>query len=405
MANFKGKNSINSVGELSRQRAKYNTQAFSSNGGVGPKQVLDFNFAERTNYGRVDRQHNPVYPIKDYIVPIMSSDNSISTNLVMNFVADQFRDLETHFVKACRSNLIPTDDPILSVLTAKKGYMDPVQDYKNYRDSIMRTFIEDFIIENNFKVNNINDFMFYLIEFMKKMTDVFPITFSGYQRSSQGSIFSSGLAIDIAGIPFDDDEMKENLLFRSPAYNYYLNLTKQYGFSVNKRNPGVLISDVASPVTTVYRQKYNLSTVNLIFSQQFKKTLYDDLQYLLDTIADNYNNYISKKPFERNFHTTWSLKTVTVIKDKKIFDINNINNKLYNNIIKLYITIRNIEERYPYSENEIAIIEKNALKIHKNRSEQKMLDFIDKQFKNKYNQQEGFLTYHLKKNRKRLDKE
>jgi len=405
MANFKGKNSIKSTGDLGRQRAKYNSQAFPQNGGVGPKQVLDFNFAERTNYGRVDKQHNPVYPILDYIVPILSSDGHPGTTLVMNFVADQYRDLEMHFVKACRSNLIPTDDPVLSVLTAKRGYMNPINDYINYRDSIMRTFVDGFIIKNGYKIDNINDFFFYLIEFMEKMKDIFPITLSGYQRSSQGSIFSSGLAIDIAGVPFDNDAMKEQLLLSRPAFNYYLNLSKQYGFSVNKRNPGVLISDVASPVTTVYRQKYNLSTVKSIFSKQFNKTLYLDLNLLLDSVQSSYNSYISKKPFTRTFHTSWSLKTITVVKNKSSLDINNIDKVLYNNIINLYINIRNIEERKPYIKNELQIIHKNALKIKKRHSEKKMLDFIDKQFKNKYNLQDGFLTYFKKKNKKKLDNE
>lgn len=404
MSDFKGKNSINSTIIIGGERARYNTQAFPQNNGVGPKQVLDFNFAERTNYGRVDKQHNPVYPILDFIVPLQSSNAQPSTILAMNFVSDQYRDLEMHFVKACRSNLIPKDDPVLSMLTAKRGYEDPTNDYIKYRDSIMRTFVDEFLIQRNYQVNNINDFMFLLVEFMEKMKDIFPITFSGYQRSNQGSIFSSGLTIDIAGIPFDDDAMKEQLLFDSPAFKYYLNLAKQYGFSVNKRNPGVLISDVASPVTTLYRQRYNLSTVNSIFSKQFDRTLYNDLNYLLQAIEFNYNSYISSKPYSRKFHTTWSLKTVSVIKDKSSLNINNINNVLYNNIINLYINIRNIEERKPYLNNQLVNIQKNAMKIKSRHSERRMLEYIDKQFKNKYNLQDGFLTYHQKNNRKKLDK-
>ena len=101
---------------------------------------------------------------------------------------------------------------------------------------------------------------------MTKMTSIFPITFSGFQRSRQSTIFSSGLAIDIAGVSFSDDEQKQNLLFDSRSFEFYLALAKQYGFSVNKRNPGVLISDLASPVTSEYRNNYDLSTINLVFA-------------------------------------------------------------------------------------------------------------------------------------------
>ena len=60
MAKFKGKNSIESTGLLARERAKYKLAAFPENDGMGPNQVVDFNFAEKVNYGRVDIQHNPV---------------------------------------------------------------------------------------------------------------------------------------------------------------------------------------------------------------------------------------------------------------------------------------------------------------------------------------------------------
>ena len=46
MAKFKGKNSIRKVAVLAKERAKYNLQAFPENEGMGPKQVVDFNFAE-----------------------------------------------------------------------------------------------------------------------------------------------------------------------------------------------------------------------------------------------------------------------------------------------------------------------------------------------------------------------
>jgi hypothetical protein len=404
MAKFKGKNAIDSIGNLARERARYKSEAFPENGGLGPKQIMDFNFAERVNYGRVDRQHNPIYPISDFLVPLQSSNNNTNTLLAMNYVSDQYRDLEEHFVKACRLALIPKDDPILSRLTAVRAYLDPLDDYIRYRDSVMDTFIDEFISSRNYKVNNFDDFVVAFTQYMSLMRDIYPITFSGYQRSNQGSIFSSGLAIDIAGIPFDDDEQKQTLLFDSPAFLYYLNLAKQYGFSVNKRNPGVLISDVASPVTTIYRGKYNLSSVDLIFSEQFQKTLYRDLELFTNTLADYYNFYISRNPFKRAFHTSWSLKTITVVEQKKQVDINNISNVLYNNIINLYIITRNIEERLPYSNTETNNIYKNAIQLKKV-SENTMLEYIDDQFKLKYNEQNGFLSYHRKKLKKRLDKE
>ena len=90
MGDFKGKNKLPSTSRLAFERQKYALNAFPENGGMGPHQIVDFNFAERTLYGKVDRQHNPVVPIIDYIVPLQNSNNNRKIIMVMNFVAEQF---------------------------------------------------------------------------------------------------------------------------------------------------------------------------------------------------------------------------------------------------------------------------------------------------------------------------
>ena len=398
MPKFKGKNSIKSAFRLGRERSKYNLGAFPENGGLGREQIVDFNFAERSLYGKVDRELNPVVPNQDFIVPIFSNNGSANTILAMNFVADQFIDLERHFVRACKLGLVSTDDPVLSSIQAKRGYINPKEGYLNYVQDVMSTYTNQFLSPKVSQINSFDDFLNAFPDFMRNMRDIFPVTFSGYQRSRQSSIFSSGLVLDIAGIPFDDDEKKQNLLFDSPAFQYYINLAKQYGFSVNKRNPGVLISDLASPVTLLYRRKYALSSINLIFSSQYTKTLPEDLNLLSRLLEDWYNSFVSKNPFIREFKIC-SGKTITKVHIKKGVYNNNIIN---NNIIYLYINIRNIEERDSYNKTEINNIYSNAIRI-RNISEDKMLQYIDDQFKAKYNLQDGSLTYHIKKNAKKLD--
>jgi len=399
MSKFKGKNSIKRVSQLARERAKYDLLAFPSNDGLGPKQVVNFNFAEKSLYGRVDRQHNAIIANEDYIVPLRMTNNKTSTILLMNFVTDQFEDLEAHFVRACRLGLIPINDPILSTLQARRGYKDPTNLYKNYAAGILETYISKFLAPRNNQINNFHDFLHHFPEFMRRMGDIFPLTYSGFQRSSQSSIFTSGLTLDIGGIPFDNDEEKENLLFNSPAFNFYINLSKQYGFSINKRNPGVLISDLASPVTRAYRNEYQLPTVNSVFDRQFTKTLYSDITELKKLLVNYFNFFINIYPLQRKFKIC-SGTTSSNIYHKQSINIDSINN---NNIIYLYIIIRNIEERQPFVKSKLDGIYENALRIGL-ASETRMLDFIDDQFKSNYNQKVGSLTYYKKKLEKRLDK-
>lgn len=399
MARFNGRNSIRKASRLGVSRAKYNRNAFPENNGRGPEQIVDFNFAERVLYGKVDVEHNPVIPKTDFIRPVFGSTSITETISAMNFVADQFTALEQHFVRACRMGLISNDDPVLSMLQAKRGYIDPIEDYRRYIDSVMSSFIDEFLVDRDREINNFSDFLNTYVQFADIMRDIYPTTLSGYQRSSQSSIFSSGLAIDIAGIPFDDDAIKTNLLIDNPAFTYYTNLAKQYGFSVNKLNPGVLISDLASPPTTVYRGNFNLSTVNSVFSEQFEKTLYRDISFLNSSLLEYYETFTTRYPYIITHDCNCTRTLTTVQKKEVVYDID----IYYNNIIYLYITLRNIEERKPFNDNNIHNIYKKSLSLKKY-SEKKMLDFIDDQFKSKYNFQDGTLSYHKKRMQKRLDK-
>ena len=55
MADFKGNNSSKTI-KTAFERARYKLDAFSDS----DVQVMDFNFAERSFYGRVNRQLDPV---------------------------------------------------------------------------------------------------------------------------------------------------------------------------------------------------------------------------------------------------------------------------------------------------------------------------------------------------------
>ena len=45
-------------------RAKWGTEAYPENGGLGPNMIKDTNFLERVHYGVIDDQNNSVIPMK-----------------------------------------------------------------------------------------------------------------------------------------------------------------------------------------------------------------------------------------------------------------------------------------------------------------------------------------------------
>ena len=391
MSKYKGKNKIKSVINLATQRAKYNVEV---------EEITDFHFAEKILYGKVDRQHNPVITNNKYLKPIQisTSENPLPV-FVMNFVTEQFLDFERYFTRGCQLQNIAKEDPVFSALSAKNGHQDPIELYKNYYNTIMELFVDEYLLDKKLHVNSFEDFGGFFISFMSQLSSTFPITLSGFQRSSHSGIFTSGLALDIAGLDFDDDEKKQQRILDSTSYEFFIKCAHKFGFSINKRNPGVLVSDIKSPATSKYLNKYGLWNTNNIFDKQYTKTLYHDISLLSNILLWSYNYFVENN---RMYKKTELINNKVVYKSYKRQYINN-NNIDNNYILYLYINIRNIEENLPYNKHDVENIVKTSNRIKK-KSYDYMLEYVDDQFKSKYTSKDGTLSYYKEKLKKKFDK-
>ena len=124
MAKFKAKNATKSTTVLTVNRRKYDVQAFPENNTLGPVGVVDFLFAERNLYGRVDQDLNVVVPNQDSLKTVISAENPTGV-VLMNFVADQFKDFQRTFERALNGGKIRPDDDFLSTPQAYGTYKNP----------------------------------------------------------------------------------------------------------------------------------------------------------------------------------------------------------------------------------------------------------------------------------------
>jgi hypothetical protein len=209
-------------------------------------------------------------------------------------------------------------------------------------------------------------------------------------KSQNSNIFQSGLALDIGGLDFSDDTQKEEQMLNSPAFKYYMNITKQYGFRVDQNNPGVIVSDLDSPVTAEYRKRYLLITVTSVFNRQYDKTIMKDLALLERLLINTYNNYVNLNPYNTHYK---SCNDNTIASITNIKYISNID---YNSILNIYINMRNFFEGSPLSPSSRKQISQTAYSIAKHDREKALL-FIEDQFKAFYNQKDGSLTYFTKR--------
>ena len=167
----------------------------------------------------------------------------------------------------------------------------------------------------------------------------------------------------------------------------------KYGFSINRLNPGVLVSDLAHPITTEYRARVRLPSIKSVFDIQYEKTIFKDLELLNRLMIDSYNTYVNRNPYNSEYK---SCNDNTIVKINYLnYNSNSISN-INNNLIILYINMKNFFEGSPLSQNEISKLISTSIKLNKI-NQSKMLIFIEDQFKNYYNQKDGSLTYYRKR--------
>ena len=133
---YKAKNDLESTIQLAQQRANYRIQAFKSELGEKPENVVDFNFAERTQYGRVDQNMNTIVPKGTKMKMLPNEEEAL---FVVDFLHKPFILLQNKMKQATRMRQIPSD-PILSKLKPLRAYENPENLYLNFIEEYLSIF-------------------------------------------------------------------------------------------------------------------------------------------------------------------------------------------------------------------------------------------------------------------------
>jgi hypothetical protein len=117
--------------------------------------LVDFNFAEKFFYGRVNRDYLSIEPDETFnsFESLRQSDSTTGRVRVMSFVALAFNNLYRHFERSVQIGKIRKTDPYLSVLKPYEGYQKPQVAYSNYFDTVIEAMTK-VKIQNNVKITN-----------------------------------------------------------------------------------------------------------------------------------------------------------------------------------------------------------------------------------------------------------
>jgi hypothetical protein len=397
-----GRNDNKTVRGQAIHRAKYASEAFKKNG-IRHKSVKEFNFSEFVQYGRIDIDDDPVVVNQSKLKPVEPPAKSADIHFVTELVKTKFNSFKRRFDKAVLVGQVTSNDPYLSSLRIHKAYENPTILYKDFVADIVNTFNESYLAsrDNRIQVMNFNNYVEHFMKFIFILGTDFPVTLTGFQKSKNSNIFTSGLAISIADLDASIDQLKKTFFEANPCIDFYLNLAQQNGFSVMQNAPWILVLDLGHPAVREEVAGPAGNVVANIFKNNYSKTYKQDIQLLSSIIQKGYNSWVSKFPYEKDINIC--RKNISIKNTYRETISNKVFNKKYNirYWIPQYIKIRNFEESNPYTEPEIFRMREKALSFQSLLDNENAMSYINEQYRVKYKLAHGGFLYYYKRHQKR----
>ena len=241
-------NKTNSAKSLLVERSRFDLRSVPKAERVGntleSKKIKDFVGTEKIFFGRIDHNNNSIIAKTDKLMPIDAKKQI----LVMNFVAEAFRDLQKRFNQAVNSGQVSGKYPVYSSFSAKKGFKSPVEQYRAYIRNLMNNF-SDYVGSTGRKDEIIDFRTFFPIyhQFLiEEASQNSPITKSFFIKSNRCSTLTSGLAIEIFDGDYSDDSLKMKMFYQQKDFTFLRNIAYQRGFVIDKHIPWRLVADISS---------------------------------------------------------------------------------------------------------------------------------------------------------------
>ena len=312
---------------------------------------------------------------------------------------------------------ITLNNEFLKKLEVKRAYESPKKIYKTSLANIMIDY-NNFLESTKLSLNSITSFKQYVnkfLLFLKENKQKTPITFTGWSQTNKNSLFSTGLAISVADIAFDDDDKKYDQFMISNGFEYFKKVCLNRGFRVHHSIPYIMVADLASPAI----QPYLTDNVPTILNNYYNKCYNIDYILLRNYIKEYYNIFLERNPYFTELKVCQNKLEMSFSSAKNHFDYktiksgvfrepisNNPDNFAYDDYywMNFYLEARNIELGMIKGESQIYKIKK-YLKNYKNILDKNdLISYIDSNFRlETFNKSYGF--HHMVKIREEAKKE
>ena len=352
MAIYKETNLL-SAKEMFVNRINYEIKAIETS--TKYPNLVDFNFAEKRFYGKVNRNFVPIvlFDRLNNLKSLPSTGETTESFRAINFVVDQFQQLSRQFDKCSLTGKISPEDKYLSKLRIYNAYTSVDQEYNSYLEDL-QVSISNAIKNQNKEVTTFKQFLVEVDNYFEVVALDRPFTLQHYIKSRFSSPLISGLSIEISDLDPTNDLEKVNNFFNSRNWEFYVNTCNSFGFMVDKNVPWRITADIGSKEMLDAAANYGLPTTDSILNRMFGYRMSQ--------------NYLSFKRMINNMAIATASDFYFIkeckdgsLKQKKINNQLNIENIKEEEYLKTYLKLRLREEEIKLQRYDQIIIEKNLI--------------------------------------------
>ena len=335
------------------------------------KTIVDFNFIERRHYGKIDHNNNSVIPNESFIT-------SYRDGFLFDFVADSLAAMQFNISAAIKKNLLPNDN-IFGKMKILDSYKSPKLRYGEYLGNTLQYYNETHI-PNNVGITSISsyeDYVKHFLNFFYKKSIREPLTLTKFLTSNRSSPLDTGLCFKYYEIEVHEDRRKYDEIISHECFNHFQNICLNTGFSIVHNSPNILMYNINSPANRNIKNSYSLYNLDFLFQNRFTN------------INIYYNKYAAKNSLVKSVEVKCNKVESQFIRNAQV--PNNYNPYTDEQIISMYIDIRNYEEEASFSENKLKNIKKKANYFHKSLDKMNSMSYINSIFRDQvWNRTDGF---------------
>ena len=397
MSKFLGNNKMRSS-QVFFERANYAVNAFPREiGTLYIKPVSNFLFAERTLYGRINKNHDVIALNSAFLKDVASRAKPTAPTQALEFVVDAFEGLVGELQKQGLAGRLDAEDPYLYEVRCHNAYVSNKAMYLNYTKLLKSSFLDTFLTkELDEKITGFKSFLPVFFEFLEKVAKNSSVTKPAFIASNLCSPMVSGLSLNLTNLDPSDDRQKQKFL-ESPNFPYLVAAAKKYGFYIDQFVPWRLIADIGSPAMLSFAAPYGATSEDLILSRYFQKVGGNDIADMQRLALEIYNFLAIERKTLRIYKEGVLNR---VCREPATLDtLASVQPLLY--WVDKYIDIRYIEQREPGSFGKVVELKKNCNRLSNHTDLRYILTIINGAFKGFDNFEGSFAKTKLKQENNR----